>query len=201
MKAVLNVGGGANRNLLPGHYAGWRQDLLDIDPEVKPDVLMDARELLSATPAAYDAIFCSHNLEHYHRADCVKVIRGFDHVLAPGGFIEIWVPDFDAVVRHIVQRNLDIDDVLRDSPVGPILVRDVIYGFHKEIERSGNDFYCHKTAFTKKSLETLLRSNGFGFSGVGSHDYCQLFGYFFKQMPTPEQLQMLKLCLPSPQQA
>ena len=52
----------------------------------------------------------------------------------------------------MVEKNLDIDDFLYQSPEGPITVRDVIYGYGAEIERSGNDFYAHKTGFTKKSL-------------------------------------------------
>ena len=54
---VLNVGGGTNRQL-PKQYAGWEQDVLDIDPNVKPDILCDAKLMRKLPAAKYDAVFC-----------------------------------------------------------------------------------------------------------------------------------------------
>jgi hypothetical protein len=56
---------------------------------------------------------------------------------------------------------LDIDDVLYQSPAGPIMVLDVLYGYSVEIEQSGQDFYAHKTGFTRKSLMAALLKAGF----------------------------------------
>jgi hypothetical protein len=64
-------------------------------------------------------------------------------------------------MRQVVQKAMDIDDVLYQSPAGPITVRDVFYGYGMEIERSGNDFFAHKTGFTQKSLVRMLESCGF----------------------------------------
>ncbi len=67
MPVVLNVGGNNKNILLPQIYAGWEHILLDIDPAGKPDLALDARLLGTIAPAQFDAIFCSHNLEHYYR--------------------------------------------------------------------------------------------------------------------------------------
>jgi SAM-dependent methyltransferase len=158
---VLNVGGGSKDIPLPPHYGNWRHDLLDIDPKGKPDVVCDARELHTLAAGQYDAVYCSHNLEHYYPHDGPKVLRGFLHVLKPDGFAEIRVPDLNSVMRCVVESNLDIEDVLYHSPGGPISVRDVVYGWGKQIEASGVDFYAHKTGFTAHSLEGLLRRSGF----------------------------------------
>jgi hypothetical protein len=40
-------------------------------------------------------------------------------------------------------------------------VRDVIYGWGKQIEESGVDFYAHKTGFTPASLRAVLDRAGF----------------------------------------
>src|SRR5438045_1858589 len=93
---VLNVGGGSKEIPLPPHYADWEHVLLDIDPTAKPDVVCDARGLSALPAAEYDAIYCSHNLEHYYKHDGIKVLRGFMHVLKPNGFAEIRVPDIDS---------------------------------------------------------------------------------------------------------
>lgn len=144
--------------------------MLDIDPKGSPDIVCDARELTTLEGGQFDAIYCSHNLEHYYRHDVPKVLAGFWHVLKDGGFAQILVPDISQVMRATIERGLDIDDVLYQSPAGPIMVLDVLYGYNVEIERSGQDFYAHKTGFTQKSLLTVLRRSGFSktYSMVGN---------------------------------
>lgn len=160
-RKVLNVGGNNKEIPIPPHFKGWDHHLLDIDPRGNPDVLCDARKLTTLAGGIYDGIYCSHNLEHYHAHEVQTVLKGFMHMLKPDGFAEIRVPDMDALFRTIVARNLDIDDVLYVSRAGPILVRDVIYGFGVEIERSGQDFYAHRTGFTQKSMRRALTEAGF----------------------------------------
>ena len=65
------------------------------------------------------------------------------------------------VLQRVVQAGMDIDDVLYQSPAGPIAVHDVLYGYGKEIEKSGKDFFAHKRGFTPKSLRRALESAGF----------------------------------------
>src|SRR5215510_1625876 len=82
-KKVLNVGGNNKAIAIPKHFEGWTHDLLDIDPRGKPDIVCDARKLTSLAPQTYDAVYSSHNLEHYFAHDVPKVLRGFHHVLKP----------------------------------------------------------------------------------------------------------------------
>ena len=161
VRRVLNVGGNSKEIRLPSHYDGWQHVLLDIDPDCTPDVLCDARDLFGLPVATYDAVYCSHNLEHYYPHDVTKVLAGFLHVLKDNGFAHIRVPDMAALMRVVVERELDIDDFLYQSQRGPIAVRDVIYGLTAEIERSGNDFFAHKTGFSDESLTKVLHRAGF----------------------------------------
>ena len=118
---VLNVGGNSKAIALPPIFDGYEHLLLDIDPTGKPDLLCDARELTSTPAAQYDAVYCSHNLEHYFRHDVPRVLAGFIHVLKPQGFAFIRVPDIQEVMRIAVERRLEPDDVLYQSASGPIL--------------------------------------------------------------------------------
>jgi hypothetical protein len=182
MRKVLNVGGNSKSIPLPPVYRGWENVLLDIDPRGNPDVLCDARELERLPGAEYDAVYCSHNLEHYYRHEVPKVLAGFRHVLKAQGFAHIRVPDMEDVMRQVVSKGLDIDDLLYQSPAGPITVRDVIYGYGVEIERSGSDFFAHKTGFTQKSLGALLRSCGFPFVYMGARNL-EVMAVAFKERP------------------
>ena len=169
MKKVLNVGGNNKAIPLPPQYAEFEHLLLDIDPRGSPDIVCDARNLTTLEAGGFDAVYCSHNLEHYYRHDVPRVLAGFLHVLKDGGFAHIRVPDLNEVMRVTIERGLDIEDVLYKSPSGPIMVLDVLYGHSVEIERSGQEFFAHKTGFTKKSLLKALQRAGFSrtYSHVG----------------------------------
>jgi hypothetical protein len=161
LKRVLNVGGNSKSIPLPPHFSGYKHVLLDIDPKSSADIVCDARRLSELEKEEFDAVYCSHNLEHYYRHEVPWVLEGFLHLLRDGGFAHIRVPDIGELMRVTVERKLDIDDVLYHSPAGPIMVADVLYGYSVEIERSGEDFFAHKTGFTEKSLLAVLNKVGF----------------------------------------
>lgn len=161
VKKVLNVGGNSKAIPLPPQYVEFEHLLLDIDPRGLPDIVCDARKLKTLDAGQFDAIYCSHNLEHYYRHDVQEVLAGFLHVLKDGGFAHIMVPDINELMRITIERGLDIDDVLYQSPAGPIMVVDVLYGYSIEIERSGQHFFAHKTGFTQKSLQNAINKAGF----------------------------------------
>jgi tetratricopeptide (TPR) repeat protein len=162
MPSVLNVGGGSKSVEIPTHYAGWEHLLLDIDPKRGVDLVCDARLLADRfPPSGYDAVYCSHNLEHYYRHDVDKVLKGFLHVLTDDGFAEIRVPDIGELIRLMAAADLDIEHQIYKAAVGGISAHDVIYGYGPEIEESGQDFYAHKTGFTRASLARALLANGF----------------------------------------
>lgn len=160
-RRVLNVGGGSKSIAISPHFDGWKHLLLDIKAGVGVDVVRDARELDSLEAGAFDAIYCSHNLEHYYRHDVDRVLQGFRHVLKPGGFAEIRVPDIGGLIRLLAEREYDIEQEIYASPAGAITAHDMVYGYGPEIQASGRDFYAHKTGFSRDSLIRALHANGF----------------------------------------
>ena len=195
-RKVLNVGGNSKAIPIPAHYAGWDHLMLDIDPTGRPDIVCDARKLDTLAAEQFDAVYCSHNLEHYYRHEVPQVLNGFRHVLKPEGFAEILVPDLRGVMQALVQNNLDLEDTLYPSPAGPISALDVIYGFGVQIERTGQDFFAHKTGFTQKSLQlNLSRHFACVYSQSGN---LEVRGLAFKNLPTDAQLRTFNLPPPSP---
>src|SRR5205085_7292034 len=132
--------------------------------------------------------------EHYYKHDGVKVLQGFLHVLKPDGFAEIVVPDINSVMKRAVDSQLDLEDVLYASPSGPMTVSDVVYGWALQIERSGVDFYAHKTGFTTRSLQALLLRSGFAkvYMFVWEEAF-EIKAIAFKSEPTFEQRRLLGL--------
>jgi len=185
MKRVLNVGGNSKAIALPAPYAGWEQVLLDIDPGGAPDIVCDARELHSLPAQQFDAVYCSHNLEHFHRHEVPRVLQGFVHVLRPDGFVHLRVPDLGAVMREVQSRGLDLEDVLYTSDAGPITVLDVLYGYGPEIERSGQPYFAHKTGFTARSLARVVKQAGLRHLFVATASFEVMCLAFLKEPDPP----------------
>jgi hypothetical protein len=186
---ILNVGG--NRVQMPPQYSDWQQVLLDIDPSVMPDVLLDARDLHTALdPGQFDAVYCAHNLEHYHEHEVEWVLKGFYHVLVEDGFVDVRVPDVVAVVTEMMRSELGLDSVLYQSSVGPIRVCDVLWGYAKEIKRSGQSWFGHKTGFSQRTLGLALQRAGFRHVLMDTGHY-EIKALAFKRQPAPEMLDRL----------
>lgn len=154
---VLNVGCGPER--VPPGYQDWEVVTVDIDPRVGSDLVADGRDLAIVGSASFDAVYCSHNLEHYPPEDVQTVLRGFLRVLRPGGAVEVRVPDI-GTVRDILAAGAKETDIAYLSGAGPITYRDMIDGWGKQIE-AGNDHYRHLTSFDIDSLREALVDAGF----------------------------------------
>ena len=160
VKKVLNVGGGNKNIKLPVEYTGWEHTLLDINPEVEGvDIVADAVSM-PINGERFDSVYCSHNLEHYKSEDIPKVLENFKRVLKPDGFVCIKVPDIEALDKKIEVENLTPESFLHESPTGSLTVKDVKEGFQKEIE-AGNEWYRHRTSFTRELLESIISEAGF----------------------------------------
>jgi ubiquinone/menaquinone biosynthesis C-methylase UbiE len=190
-KRVLNVGGNSKAIPLPPQYAGFEHLLLDIDEKASPDILCDARKLDSLEAGQFDAIYCSHTLEHFYPHDVPKVLSGFLHVLNDDGFAQIIVPDIMGAMQMVVQRNMDIEDVLYVSPAGPITLRDMLYSYSVFVEKSP-EFMSHKTGFSPKSLVSAVGKAGFKsvLSASGNFNASVLA---FKNAPTQAAMELFNL--------
>ena len=196
-RRVLNVGGQSHGIQLPPPYSTFEHVLLDLDPTVGADIVLDVRELTSLEPQQFDAVYCSHNLEHVRQHDVPVVLAGFRHVLKPGGLAHIIVPDLQELMLVCVQQGIDLDGLLYESPAGPITPLDVLYGHGGMMAQSGQDFYAHRTGFSSRTLANLVEASGF------SPMFCQkgnleLNLITFNGNPDPELAALFNLPLTTP---
>lgn len=187
IKTVLNVGAGKKGVFLPPWFDDWQHVRLDIDPGVSPDILIDAREI-GSLPGRYDAVYCSHNLEHYSPHDASVVVRGMRRVLKPDGFADILVPDVGSLLQQAGPNGWDLDTFLYQSTGGPILVRDILYGYERQIEYAEHpEYMMHKNAFSARTLSMLLSWCGFAHVFLASMNL-DLRGVGFNAEPSDEVL-------------
>jgi SAM-dependent methyltransferase len=160
-RRVLNTGCGtyAPERLHPTfRAAGWQEVRLDIDQRVKPDILGTITDLSKVESASFDAIWCSHNLEHLHTHEVPKALAEFRRVLKPDGFALITTPDLEAIAELVV--NGRVDDTAYQSPAGPITALDMLFGLSTAIAR-GNIYMAHNTGFTADRIGRVLVESDF----------------------------------------
>lgn len=129
--------------------------LVDINPEVNPDYVMDITDL-QFEPKTVDVIYASHVLEHLRPANSnemlskwdyfIKILTHWRQVLKTGGILMIAVPDIKALSELIIEySHVDLQKTFIDA----------IFGGWR------NDFDFHFSGFTQETLTSLLEHAGF----------------------------------------
>lgn len=154
----LHVGCGSETKM-PSMFDGYKQVRLDLDPSCNPDVVDDISRLEKVADGSVAAIYSSHNLEHLNLYDCEQAILNWKRVLKPDGRIVVLVPDFEWACKQVVEGNLFRKAY--DSPAGPIMVHDMIFGWARVTRSTDSGFMAHKMGFTRESLEALFARHGF----------------------------------------
>jgi predicted SAM-dependent methyltransferase len=160
-KRVLNTGSGSyspERLHFAFRSGDWKEVRLDIDKLVRPDIVGSISDMTAIANGSFDAIWCSHNLEHLHTHDVPRSLAEFRRVLMPDGFALITTPDLEAIAELVVNGRLE--DTAYQSPAGPITALDMLFGLSTSIAH-GNFFMAHNTGFTADRLGRLLIEAGF----------------------------------------
>jgi SAM-dependent methyltransferase len=186
---VLHVGCGIfDTEKLPPifRHSSWREIRLDIDPEVKPDVVASITDMQVISDTTVDAVYSSHNVEHLYPHDVPLALREMHRVLRPNGFAFIKVPDLQEVARFVADGKLE--DPLYVSVAGVIAPLDILYGHRSALAR-GNIFMAHHTGFTGPTLGAALIEAGFAAVMIQRNlPNFSLTGIAFRTNPDTEQM-------------
>ena len=161
-KYLLNIGCGTiSSKRLPLCFQNdniWQEIKLDIDPNVKPDIVADMTDMGMIKNNTIDAIFSSHNLEHLETHMVPIALKEMLRILKFGGFILVNLPDLETIAKLILDGKLE--NTLYNSLAGPVSPLDMLFGHNLSIQK-GNSFMAHRTGFTAKRLGNLLIQAGF----------------------------------------
>lgn len=191
---VLDLGGRGGSETVPGHFRGWQRVLLEAESHGGSAAGCDVRDLFSLAPSQFDAVYCFHHLEHYHRLDGANVLRGFMHLLKPDGFAQVVVTDLHAVMQAIAGAKADLRTVLYRSSAGPVAIEDLIYGYDAQPELPGATRRAHASEFTRRSLcEALTRAGFAQIHARAAQQAFEIIAFAFKSAPTMAQRSLLDL--------
>lgn len=102
-KRLLNVGCGSH------FHPDWVN--VDMAPASGEVIAADVRKGLPFADKTFDAVYCSHVLEHLSRGDAANLLQHMHRVLRPGGTIRVAVPDLETLTREYLRL---LDQLIRD---------------------------------------------------------------------------------------
>jgi predicted SAM-dependent methyltransferase len=160
MKTLLNVGCGmSNISQLRGfNNDNWKEIRLDINNDVKPDIVGTLTDMSLIKTASVDAVYSSYNLDHIYAHEVPIALKEFYRVLNKDGIAVVKCPDIQTVCELIAQDKLL--EFLYESDIGPVYPIDVIYGNRIQIQM-GNEYMAKKVGFTYSALNASLAEAGF----------------------------------------
>ncbi len=171
MKTFLHIGCGTkNKSRTTPIFAlsEWQEIRLDIDENVKPDIVGTMTDMSGVAGESVDAIFSSHNIEHLYPHEVPQALSEFIRVLKPNGFAVITCPDLRSVCKLIAEDKLT--EAAYIAPAGPIAPIDILYGLRSAMQ-VGNLYMAHRCGFTQKVLTATLQTNGFASIATIQRDY------------------------------
>lgn len=147
MPTVIHVGCGGDT--LPAWLSGFDEVRMDINPDCKPDIVASMVDMGDVGP--FDAVYCSHALEHLFPHDVPVALGEFLRVLRPGGIALVFVPDLEGVAPT--------REPLFNSPAGPISGHDLYYGYAPYL--TSNPYMAHHSGFVQDTLAEAFKGAGF----------------------------------------
>jgi predicted SAM-dependent methyltransferase len=94
-KSLLNVGCGLH------FHPDWVN--VDVAPASGEVIAADVRKGLPFADEVFDAVYCSHVLEHLPRQEAANLLWHMHRVLRPGGAIRVVVPDLETLAREYLR--------------------------------------------------------------------------------------------------
>jgi len=142
----------------PFNQAPWQEIRLDIDPQMRPDIVASIDAMPMIGDGAVHGVYSAHNLEHLYPHEVEAALAEFRRVLAPNGIAVITTPDLSMIAEAISQGRLM--ETVYTAPAGPVAPIDMLYGFRPWLANGARQM-AHRTGFTTQSLVDALRKAGF----------------------------------------
>jgi len=111
------------------------------------------------------AIYSEHSLEHvpFNRAE--GALREWNRVLAPGGELMLYMPDFDLCCRSYINAPIEHSNFFQTR----CWYKNTVYGIQKSQAGEPDDAQIHKSGFSKEEMKLVLERNDFLVDFIGNY--------------------------------
>ncbi len=126
---------------------GW--EILDALERPEVDHVGNAKDLSRFAENSFDVVYASHVMEHFdYRDEIAEVLREWSRVLAPGGMLNVSVPDLNTLAElFLLRESLTIDDRW--------LIMRMMFGGHVD------QYDYHQVGLNEEFLSLYLMRAGF----------------------------------------
>ena len=126
---------------------GW--EIMDALARPEVDHVGNAKDLSRFAEHSFEAVYASHVVEHFdYLNELPRVLREWFRILAPGGTINVSVPDLNILAElFLLQESLTIDDRWQ--------VMRMMFGGHMD------EYDYHQVGLNEEFLSLYLLKAGF----------------------------------------
>ncbi len=160
-KKILYLGISSARSdrLHPGFKPEeWDWVRFDPDTSVEPDIQGFLHEMNGIEAGSMDAVWAPHVLHRLYPHIAEAMLQKSYRALKDEGVFLLTVPDAQLAATYFAHNRPR--EMLYKSPAGDISAHDVLFGYHKNLEKGLHQF-AHRTGYTCESLANALREAGF----------------------------------------
>lgn len=183
-RLLVNLGAGPREGAwVSPYFREWRQMRVDLDPGMEPDLLADITDLSAIETGSVDAVWSSHCLEHLFAHQVNQAISEAFRILKDDGFLCLIVPDLQSIAEFMVNDKLH--EVVYESPAGPVIAHDIIYGFGPYLAQ-GMFKMAHHCGFTPALLLQRLQQLPFGEIVMRRRQFQELAAIARKRAPASD---------------
>lgn len=144
-------------------HPGWKTLNCRAGKEI--DYVCDITKPLRKVPQrAFDLVYMSHVLEHVPWFNTVATLKNIRAVIAPGGSIEVWVPDFAKIVEQYLHPDMSRDRFRHLNPKSNLhlwLAGRIFAGTTQQPKIYTKISVWHKALFDEAHLKHCLVRAGY----------------------------------------
>lgn len=137
----------------------WREVRMDVNPEVRPNIVSSLLDMCMLENDSFDAVFAAHALERLYAHEVGKALTNIHRVLNQDGYLVLICADLQSACALVAEDKLL--EPAYNSPAGPVAPIDIIYGFRPALA-AGYERHASKCGFTARALMGTLAQAGFG---------------------------------------
>ena len=141
---LLNIGSGVKEFTPKSITDAFTVVRLDIDEDVKPDVVATATEI-PFEDESFEAVYASHILEHIDLRVQPNILHEWYRVLKPGGQMYILVPNLSLVAEKVLENDHERGLYPIGDKAYMVTPMDMLFGLPADTMK-------HQWGFTRETL-------------------------------------------------